>query len=70
MSPNFTSRAVQSVLNMEQNGLRAKVESEIKRLCAECVLVAVTRRKWASPFVVVNPGDGSITLCVNCKKIR
>ncbi|XP_037957842.1 uncharacterized protein K02A2.6-like [Teleopsis dalmanni] len=49
-------------------GVRQKVEEEIQRLCAEGVMVPTTRSKWASPIVVVNKGDGSIRLCVNCRK--
>ncbi|XP_037929719.1 uncharacterized protein K02A2.6-like [Teleopsis dalmanni] len=49
-------------------GVRQKVEEEIQRLCAEGVMVPTTRSKWASPIVVVNKGDGSIRLCVNCRR--
>lgn len=49
-------------------GLRSKVEEEIKRLCTEGVLVPVTRSRWASTLVVVNKPNGTIRLCVNCKR--
>ena len=44
------------------NGLKQIVESEIRRLCDEGILVPVTRSKWASPLVIVNKGN------VNCKR--
>ncbi|XP_067629387.1 uncharacterized protein K02A2.6 isoform X1 [Eurosta solidaginis] len=49
-------------------GLRKKVEDEIARLCEEGVIVPVSRSRWASPIVIVNKGDGSIRLCVNCRR--
>lgn len=54
--------------NVVPYGLRSKVEDEIKKLCNEGVLVPITRRKWASPLVVVNKPNGTIRLCVNCKR--
>ncbi|XP_036343670.1 uncharacterized protein K02A2.6-like [Rhagoletis pomonella] len=49
-------------------GLRKKVEDEIGRLCQQGVIVPVSRSRWASPIVIVNKGDGSIRLCVNCRR--
>lgn len=37
-------------------------------MCNEGVLVPVTRSSWASPLVIVNKSDGSVRLCVNCKR--
>ncbi|KAI8114708.1 hypothetical protein CVS40_12942 [Lucilia cuprina] len=54
--------------NVVPYGLRNKVENEIERLCTEGVLVPVTRSRWASPVVIVNKPNGSIRLCVNCKR--
>ncbi|KAI8115817.1 hypothetical protein CVS40_12027 [Lucilia cuprina] len=56
------------IANTVPYGLKAKVENEPNRLYDYGVLVPVTRSNWASPLVIVNKGDGSIRLCVDCKR--
>ena len=43
-------------------GLKQIVESKIKRLCNQGLLVPVARSKWASSLVIVNKGNGSVSL--------
>lgn len=49
-------------------GLRKKVEDELEKMCKEGVLVPVSRSRWASPIVIANKGDGSIRICVDCRR--
>ena len=48
---------------------RDMVERELQEM-QRCGIISPSTREWASPMVLVNKKDGTMRLCVNCRRVN